>query len=106
MDKLKLIQALLEGEACSTERRLPFEVGEKVYIRTVTHHQTGRIKEIVGPFIVLEDAAWIGDSGRWMDALKTGELNEVEPVFHPMRVNSEAIIDVCVWDHPLPREQK
>lgn len=50
----------------------PFQVGDDVYIRTVTHHYTGHITNITGEFITLGDAAWIADSGRWTTALTTG----------------------------------
>lgn len=83
----------------------PFKIGECVYIRTVTHHHTGRVTEVIGDFVTLEDAAWIADSGRWMDALKTGMLGEVEPMFAPVRVNITSIIDINVWAHALPRSQ-
>ena len=100
-----ILKALLTL-ATKEHTNLPFTVGEKVYIRTVTHHQTGRIKDIVGNFIVLEDAAWIADSGRWMEAINDGSLNEVEPVNCLVRVNVESIIDVYEWNHDLPKKQK
>jgi len=59
-----------------------------------------------GGFLILTDAAWIADSGRFMQAIETGELGEVEPVTVPVRVNIASIIDVYHWKHPLPREQK
>jgi hypothetical protein len=56
--------------------------------------------------LVLADAAWIADTGRWSTALATGRLHEVEP--YPGEglciVSRAAIVDVAVWDHPLPRE--
>src|SRR3990167_10922572 len=55
-------------------------VGQKLFIRTVTYHMTGKVTKRMGAFIQLEDAAWIADSGRFSDAIKKGDLNEVEPV--------------------------
>jgi len=83
---------------------LPFKVGEKYYIRTVTNHQTGRVKEIIGKFLILEQAAWIADSGRFMNAILEGKLNEVEPVKEAI-VNTDATVDAFVWEHDLPTEQ-
>jgi hypothetical protein len=83
------------GSVC---RPSPFKVGEKYLIRTVTHIQTGRIKEVVGDFLVLDDAAWIADTGRFHDALKTGELNEIEPFVSGCIVSQNAIIDAAVWE--------
>ena len=89
-----------------TQKVLPFSVGEQVFIRCVTHYQTGRIREIVGDFLVLEDAAWIADTGRFADALAKAEFNEVEPVKGTCRVNTGAIVDCFEWQGPLPKVQK
>lgn len=80
--------------------------GESLFIRTVTYHLTGRVKQQSGAFLELEDAAWIADSGRFSDALKTGNLSEVEPVEGIVRVNIMSIVDIFEWRHPLPRMQK
>ena len=100
---LELLSLAIEGKA-ETSSDLPFEVGEKYYIRTVTHHQTGKVKKIVGKFLVLEQAAWIADSGRFMQAILDGKLGEVEPVKECF-VNTDTIIDAFIWTHRLPTEQ-
>jgi hypothetical protein len=105
--KLKEIKELLSivgGSAAKTE--LPFKIGEKVFIRTVTHYLTGQIKDIVGKFLVLKDAAWIADSGRFTQAIEEGRLNEVEPVTSDVRVNTDSIVDCYQWAFELPRVQK
>lgn len=85
---------------------LPFKVGESYFIRTVTYFATGRVKAIVGSFLVLEDAAWIADTGRFNEAINEGKLNEVEPVKVEMFVNTGSITDAFIWTHKLPREVK
>jgi hypothetical protein len=80
-------------------------IGKSVFIRTVTMYHTGRIVAIDGGFLVLEDAAWVADTGRFSDALKTGELSEVEPVEGLVRVSLGAVVDIFEWNHDLPREQ-
>ena len=57
----------------------PFKIGANYFIRTVTFHHTGRLVEVTPTELVLEDAAWIADSGRFSDALKTSTFSEVEP---------------------------
>lgn len=84
----------------------PFKVGGSYFIRTVTYFATGRVKAIVGQFLVLEDAAWIADTGRFMEAIMDGKLNEVEPVSVDMFINVNSITDAFIWKHDLPREQK
>jgi hypothetical protein len=81
-------------------------VGCKVFIRTVTMHYTGRIVALTESVIVLADAAWIADSGRFHDALRTGKLSEVEPFLNSVYVARGALVDVTMWDHDLPRTQK
>ena len=80
-------------------------IGRKYYFRTVTYHQVGRVVGIVGDFVELEDASWIGDSGRWMQAIKDGKLNEVEPT-GTFFVNITTIVDFTPWNHDLPTVQK
>jgi hypothetical protein len=80
-------------------------IGKKLFIRTVTYHMTGKVKARIGNFFHLTNAAWIADSGRFMNAIKKGELNEVEPVGEAM-ININSIVDMFLWKHSLPEEQK
>ena len=102
---LELIGMALENNP-ETNSETPFEVGKAYFIRTVTYHLTGRVKRIRGQFLELEEAAWIADSGRFMEAINKGKLNEVEPVDVPTFVNIQSITDAFEWKLLLPREQK
>lgn len=84
-----------------------WEIGKAYIIRTVTMIDTGRLVAVTPQFLVLEDAAWIGDTGRFADALRNGVLSEVEP-FPDGRVilGAATIIDAAFWPHKLPRDQK
>ena len=44
-----------------------FERGRSYLIRTVTLYYTGKIKRITSKELVLEDAAWIPDTGRFSE---------------------------------------
>lgn len=57
----------------------PFEIGQVYLIRTVTMTDLGRVIAANDKWIVMEDAAWIADTGRFSDALKKCSFNEVEP---------------------------
>lgn len=81
-------------------------IGQPVFVRTVTHHHTGRLIAVYGDFILLDEAAWIADDGRFHNALKDGKLNEVEPFIDPVAIATGALIDVTNWRHALPRDQK
>lgn len=80
-------------------------VGEKFFFRTVTYHLTGRVKKVIGSILELENAAWIADSGRFMQAIKDGVLNEVEPVGRAF-ININSVCDFFPWKHTLPSQQK
>ena len=79
-------------------------VGEKYFFRTVTYHMTGKVKKVIGSILELENAAWIADSGRFMNAIKEGKLNEVEPVGRAY-INIHTVVDFFPWKHALPEKQ-
>jgi hypothetical protein len=55
-------------------------VGNAYLIRTVTMIDTGVLVSVDEHEIVLKDAAWIADTGRFNECLKPGgQFNEVEP---------------------------
>jgi hypothetical protein len=62
----KHIQSLLKGP----DSQSPYQVGKNYFIRTVTHHYTGKLIKVTPKELVLKDAAWIADDGRFMNALK------------------------------------
>jgi hypothetical protein len=80
-------------------------IGNKFFFRTVTYHMTGKVVSRIGNLLKLEDAAWIADSGRFMNCIKSGELNEVEPVGVAF-INFSTVTDMFPWKHKLPKEQK
>ena len=84
----------------------PWEIGSIYLIRTVTMTDTGRLVAVTEQELVLEDAAWIADTGRFSDALKKAEFGEVEP-FPDGRVivGRGSVID-AVKISIAPRSQK
>lgn len=56
-----------------------WELGKIYLIRTVTMIDTGRLVAVTPQELVLEDAAWIADTGRFKDAVEKAEFGEVEP---------------------------
>jgi hypothetical protein len=80
-------------------------IGKNVLVRTVTNYYTGRLTACES-YLHLQEAAWIADTGRFADALKTGKLNEVEPYPADCWVSSGAVVDITEWGHDLPRTQK
>ena len=97
-------------EACGGSKigtqELPFEIGQQYLIRTVTLFHTGRVKAIVGHFLILESAAWIADTGRFSECVSKCECGEVEPFKGYVFVNADTIVDATVWSGVLPTEKK
>ena len=85
-----------------------WEIGKAYFIRTVTHHLTGRLLKVTSLELVLEDAAWIADDGRFADLLTKFTPNEVEPYPDGAKVivGRTSIIDAVEWQAKLPRTQK
>ena len=110
LGQIRAIQALCGGLSAAASPppaiTYPYHVGDNVFVRTVTYHYTGRIVAITPDEIVLADAAWIADSGRFSVALATGTLAEVEPYPAGVVISRGAIVDVSPWAHPLPRMAK
>lgn len=110
LDELTLSQIRqlreLFGAAPATEMQ-PYEIGKNMFIRTVTHHLTGRLVAVGPQELVLEDAAWIADDGRLADAMISGDFAEVEP-YPPGHhiVGRASIIDARTVPFALPRSQK
>lgn len=88
------------------ERNGAWMIGECYLIRTVTMMDVGRLVYIDDKELVLAEASWIADSGRFNDALRTGKLNEVEPFDDEAIIGRGAIIDAVVWKTSLPKDQK
>jgi hypothetical protein len=88
------------------ERKGAWTVGETYLIRTVTMMDVGRLVYIDDNELILAEASWIADSGRFNDAIKTGKLNEVEPFDDEAIIGRGAIVDAVVWKNPLPKAQK
>jgi len=82
------------------------ELGYAYFIRTVTFHYTGRLMTVTDSDITLATPAWIADSGRFNNALRTGELLEVEPIPGTLILNRAAIVDIIRWNHALPQTVK
>jgi hypothetical protein len=103
--EVKHIQSLLRG---GNETAHPYKLEKNYFIRTVTHHLTGKLIKVTGKELVLTDAAWIADDGRFHEAIRDGKLNEVEPFPDGCEVivGRGALVDCVQWSHPLPRSVK
>lgn len=97
------LKELIESKAESDETFL--KVGGKYLFRTVTMIYTGEIVRMTGQEIELKTAAWIADTGRFSDSLKSCEFNEVEPYPRNVIIFRGALLDVTIIEK-LTTEQK
>ena len=93
-------------EKISTKKVGVWQVGKNYVIRTVTMINIGRLVKVTEEELVLEEACWIADTGRWMDFLRDGKYSESEPFQDDVIVGRKALIDATIWRHKLPKDQK
>lgn len=83
-----------------------WEIGANYLIRTVTMIDTGRLVSVTEQELVVEDAAWIADTGRFSDALKSVNFGEVEPFPDGRVIIGRGSIVDAIKIATLPRSQK
>ena len=103
--ELKQIAALFGGAQSTAPS--PYKIGKNYLIRTVTMTLTGRVVSVGQQDIVLMDAAWIADTGRYANAVASADFNEVEPYpdGQEVIVGRASVIDATTIPS-LPRKQK
>ncbi len=84
-----------------------WKIGANYFLRTVTHHIAGRLIAVTEHELVLEEAVWIADDGRFTEALASCNFSEVElfPKGQQVLVGRAALID-AVQITSLPTKQK
>lgn len=102
LDKLtigefKEISAFLSNK----KEPFPYNIGDNVFIRTVTMYYVGKINNLLGQWIVLSNAVWVSDTGVFHNFLKDGTCIEYEGFIDDMSVHINSIIDITIWKHNL-----
>ena len=85
---------------------MAWQIGKNYLVRTVTMIDTGRLVEVTDHELVLEDAAWIADTGRFADALASSSFSEVEPFPDGQVIIGRGSVIDAVQIASLPRKQK
>lgn len=93
------------GSGCAPVEH-PYQVGKTYLVRAVTFYYIGILKSVYAHELSFSSASWVADTGRYHDALKTGKLNEVEPILGDLIVGRGSIVDMVEWNHKPPMEQK
>lgn len=81
-----------------------FQKGKSYFIRTVTYHAVGKLKEEDDGFLVLENASWVANSGTFSKAINEGILHECEKINGNYYIQICSIVDAFDWTHELPTE--
>lgn len=88
----------------------PWETGKAYLIRTVTMTIVGKLEVVYDTELLLSEASWVADTGRFNAALKYGldksSNSEIEPFEDKVIIGRGSIIDATIWSHNLPKEVK
>jgi hypothetical protein len=84
----------------------PYEIGAPYLIRTVTMIDTGVLVAVTPQELVLKEAAWIADTGRFAQAIAKAEFGEVEPFPDGFVIIGRGAIIDAVKITKTPRSQK
>lgn len=89
---------------------LPFKIGTAYLFRTIGYHWLGRVKAQCGKFLVLDEATWVADTGRYNEAVqgRIAELSssELEPACRDVILNTDHITDATEYPFQIPRGVK
>lgn len=83
--------------------------GRAYLIRTVTFTYLGMLERITPTELVLSQASWVAETGRYHQFLLNGNGDgavEVEPCPDECIVMRGGVVDAVPWAHPLPRETR
>ena len=83
-----------------------WEIGKKYLIRTVTMIDTGLLVAVGDKELVLEQASWIANTGRFSGALQSCNFDEVEPFPEGRLIIGRGSIIDAIQIPTLPRSQK
>lgn len=76
-------------------------IGKTYHIRTVTMDYSGTLVAFDLNHLILTDASWVADSGRFNEYLKdTSKINENEPYANDVLVNVQSISDITEIENP------
>lgn len=100
------LKQIKEIKSLGINKLHPYKIGKNYFIRTVTYFLVGKLIAVYEYELVIDNAAWIPDTGRYSDAFNIGEFSEVEPLNGEIIIGRHSVIDCTPWEKDLPRYQK
>ena len=109
LGQVKEITNLFDDKT-ESKKSHPYKIGQNYFIRTITFFYVGKLKAVYDDVLVLSEASWVADTGRFNNALKSGLTNEsnseIEPFVNDVLIFRGALVDATVYDFDLPKTQK
>lgn len=101
------LASMFSNKAPNLTQSHSWKIGAYYAIRTVTMAYTGKLISVTDTDIVLDEAAWIADTGRFAQFVESPAqtANEVEPFPRPVIVFRGGLID-AVEVPDVPRSQR
>lgn len=82
------------------EIEMNFEIGQTVYVQTITKDWVGEVVAIPGPYTVcLKNASWVADSGRLSVFMVEGRTPQME--VEPVGFVTVQWVNWMPWPHQL-----
>ncbi len=78
-----------------------YKIGSQYIVRTVTMINVGIVKVDHEDYLILEEAAWVGESSRWSDFVKGKRPTEMEPYVNDVIVYKGAIVDATMVSNQM-----
>ena len=105
-DLFKMMKFFMCNESdpvVTDSRDHPYQIGETYLVETVTQFYTGTLTAVLDQELVLENASWIAQTGRYNEAFKTG-FDEVEPLPDGFEIIGRgSIVSARILKIELPR---
>ncbi len=79
------------------------EIGKSYFVRTISLYYVGRLVELSDKELLFDDASWVASTGRFGEALTSGDLSEIERYPDKVIVNRSMVVDSSEWLHELPK---
>jgi hypothetical protein len=89
-----------------TKGATPFKKGKAYVIRTVTMTWAGEVVNATPSFVTLKKAAWVADTGRFHQFIKSGDANEVEAIDGEAIIGVGSVVDAIEVSFALPLATK